>query len=311
MEISGSGPRTGRVAGADAESSLFFALLIGVPIGALRGAEQALLARRRAPDMMQTMPSFVYLIPAIPFFRAGRSRPASPQHRLRHAADHPPSPLGIMARQSWRRRRRCSQPLAEVPRCSVNRSATSPSAGINQTIMLALSMVVISAMIGAGGLGGEVWRAIQRLRGRRRPGPSIAIVVLAIILDRITPACRPAHAARQEQRVTNNASRSFQTGRIRNVHVHPFPAHRDRGRAHPRPRRRRRQAEKKDLTIAYVEWSDASWLRNHRQDCAGGRGYRVKIVPLSGAAMWQAVATGEADAMVAAAGCRRHTARRL
>ena len=58
--------------------------------------------------------------------------------------------------------------------------------GLNQTIMLSLSMVVIAAMIGAGGLGGEVWRAIQRLEPGKGFESGIAIVVLAMILDRIT-----------------------------------------------------------------------------------------------------------------------------
>jgi len=59
-------------------------------------------------------------------------------------------------------------------------------AGVNQTIMLALSMVVIAAMIGAGGLGGEVWKAIQRLKPGMGFEAGIAIVILAMILDRIT-----------------------------------------------------------------------------------------------------------------------------
>ena len=59
-------------------------------------------------------------------------------------------------------------------------------AGINQTIMLALSMVVIAAMIGAGGLGGEVWKAIQRLQPGKGFEAGIAVVILAMILDRIT-----------------------------------------------------------------------------------------------------------------------------
>ena len=59
-------------------------------------------------------------------------------------------------------------------------------AGVNQTIMLALSMVVIAAMIGAGGLGGEVWKAIQRLQSGKGFEAGIAVVIIAIILDRIT-----------------------------------------------------------------------------------------------------------------------------
>jgi glycine betaine/proline transport system permease protein len=58
-------------------------------------------------------------------------------------------------------------------------------AGVNQTVMLALSMVVIAAMIGAKGLGGEVWKAIQRLQMGRGFEAGIGIVIVAIILDRV------------------------------------------------------------------------------------------------------------------------------
>ncbi len=61
-------------------------------------------------------------------------------------------------------------------------------AGINQTIMLSLSMVVIASMIGAGGLGREVWSSIQRLDAGRGFQAGIAIVIVAVILDRITQA---------------------------------------------------------------------------------------------------------------------------
>ncbi|MDQ0301819.1 glycine betaine ABC transporter substrate-binding protein [Ancylobacter polymorphus] len=59
------------------------------------------------------------------------------------------------------------------------------------------------------------------------------------------------------------------------------------------------QAEKKDLTLAYVEWSDTVVATNIVKTVLEDAGYKVKLVPLSGAAMWQAVASGEADAMVA------------
>jgi ABC-type proline/glycine betaine transport system permease subunit len=59
-------------------------------------------------------------------------------------------------------------------------------AGVNQTIMLSLSMVVIAAMIGAGGLGGEVWRAIQRLQPGKGFEAGIAVVIVAMILDRVS-----------------------------------------------------------------------------------------------------------------------------
>ena len=59
-------------------------------------------------------------------------------------------------------------------------------AGVNQTIMLSLSMVVIAAMIGAGGLGSEVWKAIQRFKPGMGFEAGLAVVIIAIIFDRIT-----------------------------------------------------------------------------------------------------------------------------
>ncbi|MQT12296.1 ABC transporter permease [Segnochrobactrum spirostomi] len=170
--------------------STFVALLIGVPIG-IFAALRPRLWRGVSPflDMMQTMPSFVYLIPAIPFFGLGAVSACfativfamPPTIRL--------TALGILqtpeslieaadafGSSRWQKLVKVQLPLA-IP---------TIMAGINQTIMLALSMVVIAAMIGAGGLGGEVWRAIQRLEAGAGFAAGFAIVVLAIILDRVT-----------------------------------------------------------------------------------------------------------------------------
>jgi glycine betaine/proline transport system permease protein len=75
----------------------------------------------------------------------------------------------------WQRLRKLELPLA----------APTIMAGVNQTVMLALSMVVIAAMIGAKGLGGEVWKAIQRLEMGRGFEAGIGIVIVAICLDRL------------------------------------------------------------------------------------------------------------------------------
>ncbi|GLK71119.1 proline/glycine betaine ABC transporter permease [Ancylobacter dichloromethanicus] len=170
--------------------STAFALAIGIPIG-ISAALSKRFWRIVGPglDMMQTMPSFVYLIPAIPFFGLGAVSACfativfamPPTIRL--------TALGIMQTPAelveaadafgssrWQKLFKIQLPLA-IP---------TIMAGVNQTIMLALSMVVIAAMIGAGGLGGEVWRAIQRLEAGQGFQAGIAIVVLAVILDRIT-----------------------------------------------------------------------------------------------------------------------------
>lgn len=166
------------------------AMLIGLPLGIIAALSKG-MQRSIMPvlDFMQTMPAFVYLIPAIPFFGLG---PVSaifatvifsmpPAIRL--------TALGILqvpkelteaadafGATSWQKLYKVQLPIA-IP---------TIMAGVNQTIMLALSMVVIAAMIGAEGLGGEVWRAIQRLQAGNGFAAGIAVVVLAMILDRIT-----------------------------------------------------------------------------------------------------------------------------
>jgi glycine betaine/proline transport system permease protein len=174
------------------------AVVIGLPVGIAAAMSQRLY-RIVMPilDFMQTMPAFVYLIPAIPFFGLG---PVSAIFATVIFAMPPAirfTTLGIRqvpadlmeaadAFGSTRRQKllKLQLPLA-VP---------TIMAGINQTIMLALSMVVIAAMIGAKGLGGEVWEAIQRLEPGKGFEAGIAVVIMAMILDRITQRIGARHA---------------------------------------------------------------------------------------------------------------------
>ncbi len=169
-----------------------FALALGVPLG-IYAAISPRFYRIVMPllDFMQTMPAFVYLIPAIPFFGLG---PVSAIFAT-VIFSMPPSIrltcLGI---------RQVPQDLVEAAdafgssqkqkllKLQLPLAVPTIMAGVNQTIMLALSMVVIAAMIGAGGLGGEVWKAIQRLQPGMGFEAGIAVVVLAMILDRVTQA---------------------------------------------------------------------------------------------------------------------------
>ncbi len=169
--------------------STLCAVIIAVPLGILTALFKP-VNRVIMPilDLMQTMPAFVYLIPAIPFFGLGPvgaifasvifSMP--PTVRL--------TCLGILQVPGE------MSEAAEAFGCSrwqklvkIQLPLATPTilAGVNQTIMLALSMVVIAAMIGAKGLGGEVWRAIQRLEVGRGFEAGIGIVILAIIFDRV------------------------------------------------------------------------------------------------------------------------------
>lgn len=167
----------------------FLAVAIGVPLGIVAAVYSG-LHRIIMPvlDMMQTMPAFVYLIPAIPFFGLGKVSAlfatmifATPP-AIRFTA------LGI--RQVPEELVECAEAFGSTRmqrlfKLELPVAAPSILAGINQTIMLSLSMVVVAAMIGAKGLGGEVWRAIQRLNMGSGFEAGLGIVILAICLDRV------------------------------------------------------------------------------------------------------------------------------
>jgi glycine betaine/proline transport system permease protein len=173
------------------------AVSVGIPLGITAALYQSFY-RVIMPilDFMQTMPAFVYLIPAIPFFGLG---PVSAIFATVIFAMPPAIRLTCLG-------------IAQVPKELIEAADAFGStrkqkllklqlplavptimAGVNQTIMLALSMVVIAAMIGAGGLGGEVW-AIQRLEPGMGFEAGIAIVILAMILDRITQRISQKHS---------------------------------------------------------------------------------------------------------------------
>ncbi|ATB46618.1 ABC transporter permease [Corallococcus macrosporus] len=173
-------------------SSALVALVLGIPLGIWasysRTVERVL---RPALDLMQTMPAFVYLIPAVLFFRLGKVPGVvatvifamPPAVRLTN--------LGI--RQVPAEVVEAAIAFGATPRqtlLNVQLPIAIPTllAGVNQTIMLSLSMVVISAMIGAGGLGEQVLKGITQLRIGLGFESGIAVVILAIVLDRLTHA---------------------------------------------------------------------------------------------------------------------------
>ncbi|MDA3950122.1 MAG: proline/glycine betaine ABC transporter permease [Spirochaeta sp.] len=173
-------------------SSVVIALLLGIPLGIWGSkSDKVWNVMRPVLDFMQTLPAFVYLIPAVLFFRLG----PVPGVVATLVFSLPPAVrltnLGIRqvpkeikeAAQSFGCTNRQMLLKAELP-------VATPTimAGINQTIMLALSMVVIAGMIGAGGLGNEVLRGITQLRIDVGFEGGIAIVILAIFLDRVTQA---------------------------------------------------------------------------------------------------------------------------
>lgn len=171
-------------------AAVLLCAVIGIPLGIL-SAKNLTAHRIIAPvlDFMQTLPAFVYLLPAIPFFGLG----VVPGVLTTIIFAMPPvirlTDLGI---------RQVPEELVELGRSfgstffqmlfkiELPLARATILTGINQSIMLSLSMVVIAAMIGAKGLGGVVWRAIQTLKFGMGFEAGLAIVVIAIILDRIT-----------------------------------------------------------------------------------------------------------------------------
>jgi glycine betaine/proline transport system permease protein len=149
-------------------------------------------------DAMQTMPSFVYLVPVMMLFSLGKV-PATfatilyavpPVIRLTNAGIRQVPKSVIEAAQAFGSS--SQQTLLEV---QLPLAIPSIMVGINQTTMMALAMVVIASMVGAGGLGLEVLRALQGLEIGRGFQAGLSIVLLAIIIDRITAAM----AARQQR----------------------------------------------------------------------------------------------------------------
>lgn len=171
-------------------TSAVVTLGIAIPLGILASRSQTVdMALRPVLDLMQTMPSFVYLIPAVIFFGLGNVPgmvatiifAMPPAIRLTN--------LGI---------RQVPVELIEVSEAfgatewqklvKVQLPVAMPTimAGVNQCIMLALSMTVIAAMIGAAGLGLNVLMGIQRVDIGGGFEAGLCIVIIAIILDRIT-----------------------------------------------------------------------------------------------------------------------------
>lgn len=170
--------------------STLLSIVIGIPLGIL--ASQSDLAERVIRpilDIMQTMPSFVYLIPVLLFFGMGQVSAVfatiifaiPPAVRLTNLGIRNVDRAVVEAAQSFGSTR--WQMLTKI---LLPQARPTIMAGINQTIMLALSMAVITAMIGGEGLGKVVLRGISRVAPGIGLEGGIGIVVLAILLDRLS-----------------------------------------------------------------------------------------------------------------------------
>ena len=174
--------------------SVFISLAIGIPLGIVAArSDRFEAAIRPLLDAMQTMPAFVYLIPVLLFFGVARVPSViatviyalPPAIRLTNLGIRQVSPEVIEAAHSFG-----STPRQVLFKVQLPLALPSILMGVNQTIMMALGIVVIAALIGAGGLGREVLIALQRLRVGQALEAGLAIVFMAIILDRISDGLR-------------------------------------------------------------------------------------------------------------------------
>lgn len=178
-------------------SSVLFCAIAGIPLGIAAGrSERVNSIFRPFLDAMQTTPSFVYLVPIVMLFSVGNVAGVlativfalPPVIRLTSLGIRQVHPELVEAAVAFGANRR--QVLFKV---QIPLAMPTILAGLNQTIMMALAMVVIAAMIGAGGLGSPVVRGLNTLDIGLAVIAGLSIVLLAMVLDRITQSMAGKH----------------------------------------------------------------------------------------------------------------------
>ncbi len=179
--------------------SSIISIIIGIPLGILMSksnvAENII---KPILDFMQTMPGFVYLIPAVAFFGIGIVPGVfasvifalPPTVRMTNLGIRQVPKELVEAADSYGST--ASQKLFKV---EIPLAKSTIMAGINQTVMLSLSMVVVASMIGAPGLGREVLTALQRTQVGNGFVAGLSLVIFAIIIDRLTQSFNKKKAA--------------------------------------------------------------------------------------------------------------------
>lgn len=171
-------------------TAAIISILIGVPLGIVCARSNRLQSIiTPLLDFMQTMPAFVYLLPAITFFSLGVVPGVissiifaiPPTIRLTNLGIRQVPAELVEAADAFG-----STPTQKLFKLQLPIAMPTIMAGINQTIMLSLSMVVIASMVGAQGVGATVYRAVTQVKTGIGFEAGLAIVILAIILDRFT-----------------------------------------------------------------------------------------------------------------------------
>lgn len=168
------------------------AIIISIPLGILAAQSNVASAIiRPVLDFMQTLPAFVYLVPALLFFGIGVVPgmvatiifAMAPGVRLTELGIRGVDSEVVEAGQAFG-----SSPWRILFQIQLPLATKTIMAGVNQVIMLSLSMVVIAGIVGAGGLGGDVLQALSRIDVGLGAEAGISVVIIAIFLDRLTAA---------------------------------------------------------------------------------------------------------------------------
>ncbi|KFN92639.1 ABC transporter permease/substrate binding protein [Tetragenococcus muriaticus] len=270
--------------------SSLIAVVIGVPAGILMSkSETAQSIIKPILDVMQTMPGFVYLIPAVAFFGVGMvpgvfasvifSLP--PTVRMTNLGIRQISTELVEASDSFG-----GTPWQKLFKLDLPMAKGNIFAGINQTIMLTLSMVVIASMIGTPGLGQGVLAAVQRSEVGNGFVYGVGIVVLAIIMDRFTQAMNrtKTQKASKKKKVVVGGVAAVAVVFFASLGVYSSMTETNKG----------------TITLAYAQQDDQVVSTNVISQVLEEQGYDVNMTSLDIPVVWQAVADGQADAMTGA-----------
>ncbi|GMA73033.1 glycine/betaine ABC transporter permease [Tetragenococcus osmophilus] len=275
--------------------SSLISVAVGVPIGILMSKSNKTEAIiKPILDVMQTMPGFVYLIPAVAFFGIGMVPgvfasvifAVPPTVRLtnlgiRQVDNELKEASDSFGGTNWQKLYKLEIPLAKG----------SIFAGINQTIMLSLSMVVISSMIGAPGLGQGVLAAVQRSEVGSGFVYGVGIVILAIIMDRLAQRMNQSSAEKVNEHV-KTPKRQKQVMRLSIAAAVVVITTLGLMTSN--------RSARGSITLSYINLDTELASTNVIAQVLRDEGYEVNTIALDIPVMWEAVANGEADAMVGA-----------
>ncbi|VHB18664.1 glycine betaine transport system permease [Streptococcus pyogenes] len=264
-------------------------VLIGIPLG-IWMAKNATVRQIVNPilDFMQTMPAFVYLIPAVAFFGIGMVPGVfasvifalPPTVRFTNLAIRDIPTELIEASDAFGSTGKQKLFKVELPLAK-----NTIMAGVNQTMMLALSMVVTGSMIGAPGLGREVLSALQHADIGSGFVSGLALVILAIVLDRMTQLFNSKPQEKAKAGKTNKwiglaALAVFLITALGRGIMAMTSGMADKSET---------------VNIAYVQWDSEVASTHVIAEVLKNEGYHVTLTPLDNAVMWQTVANGNAD----------------